>query len=344
MKILKVKAQSGHSSVYFDGSLDQLQMLTAGRRTVVITDTNVGAIYGNRFSDFDIITLGTGEGIKNLSTVQYIYEQFLELGLNRDAFIVGIGGGVVCDITGFAAATFLRGLDFGFFATTVLSQVDASVGGKNGVNLNSYKNLVGTFCQPNFVVLDHNVLSSLDQREVKSGLAEVVKAAAIRDFALFERLEKNVDGLLALDRDAIGDAIYSSVKVKADVVQADEKESSVRRLLNFGHTFGHAVELNSDLTHGEAVSVGMVVAANISVSLGLLKQEAADRLEKLLQRCGLPTRKGFDAQSAVDALGRDKKREGNNIHFVLLNGLGDALVRPISIQELTKVLNDLRLS
>jgi 3-dehydroquinate synthase len=301
----------------------------------------VQRFHGSRFPDAPLVVIEPGEDSKDLHTVRTIYERCVELELDRGALVVGIGGGVVCDIAGFVGATYLRGVDFGFVATSLLAQVDASVGGKNGVNLNSYKNLVGTFAQPEFVVVDHQLLKTLPEIELRSGLAEVVKAAAIADEKLFDFIEQHQADLLAADQTAIAAATKGAVEVKADIVMKDERESNLRRLLNFGHTFGHAVERTSGLTHGEAVSVGMVVAARLSSARGLITTNDVDRIEAMLDGLGLPIRIAADGDLAFDAMRKDKKREGDSIYFVLLEKIGSATITPISLDELKGVINDL---
>jgi len=341
MNKIVVKASSGTSQVLLGGSIDDLAELCGSRKTLVITDTNVHRFHGSRFPEAPLVVIEPGEDSKDLHTVRTIYERCVELELDRGALVVGIGGGVVCDIAGFVGATYLRGVDFGFVATSLLAQVDASVGGKNGVNLNSYKNLVGTFAQPEFVVLDHELLKTLPDIELRSGLAEVVKAAAIADATLFEFLERHQADLLAADQTAIAAATKGAVEVKADIVMKDERESNLRRLLNFGHTFGHAVERTSGLTHGEAVSVGMVVAARLSQTRGLITANDVDRIEAILDGLGLPIRIAAEGDAAFDAMRKDKKREGDSIYFVLLEKIGGATITPIGLDELKGVINDL---
>ena len=223
MKKIIVKASSGTSEVLLGGSIDDLAGLCGSRRTIVITDTNVQRFHGSRFPDVPLVVIEPGEDSKDLRTVRTLYERSVELELDRGALVVGIGGGVVCDIAGFIGATYLRGVDFGFVATSLLAQVDASVGGKNGVNLNSYKNLVGTFAQPEFVVLDYELLKTLPAMELRSGLAEVVKAAAIADATLFDYIEQHQADLLATEQTAIAVATKGAVEVKADIVMKDER-------------------------------------------------------------------------------------------------------------------------
>ena len=341
MKKVHITAASGTSQVILGGSMGMLQSFTDAKRTVIITDRNVHQHHGHGFPQTELIIIEPGEDAKTLDSARAIYERFVELELDRGALVVGIGGGVVTDLTGFAAATFLRGVKFGFVATTLLAQVDASIGGKNGVNLNHYKNMVGTFAQPAFVLLDYDLLGTLPVVELRSGLAEVVKAAAIGDGELFELLERRRDEILALDRQAIGMMVEAAVAVKARIVNEDERESSTRRLLNLGHTFGHALERTVGVTHGEAVSVGMVVAARISQARGMLEARDTERLEALLTGFGLPTRIAVDGAAVFDAMKRDKKRDGDEINFVLLEQLGGAVVEPIGLKDLEQVIHDL---
>ena len=240
-----------------------------------------------------------------------LYEELMARSVDRSGFIVAVGGGIVCDVSGFVASTYLRGVRFGFVASTLLAQVDASVGGKNGVNVGGYKNMAGVFNQPEFVICDTDLLNTLPQREILSGAAEIIKQAAIADKRLFAYLEENSHRLVDLDRDVVEKLVYDSVNIKASVVNRDEKETGVRRILNFGHTFGHAVEKLTGITHGEAVAVGMVVAGALSRGRGLLKETDLGRLESLIDAMGLPTRLECDPEKLFDAMARDKKRKGN---------------------------------
>ena len=262
--------------------------------------------------------------------------------LDRKSLVVGIGGRIVCDVTGFAASTYLRGLPFGFVPTTLLAQVDASIGGKNGVNFKGYKNLIGTIRQPEFCIIDFNVLHSLPEREIRSGFAEVVKHAAIGDSKLFDYLEGNVDALLSLHHSALERAIRSSLRVKKAIVQRDEQEDGERMKLNFGHTIGHGVEKTTGRAHGEAVSIGMVAEAKISLMRKILSKSASLRLERLLERFGLPTSMtGEDGEAIVEAVGKDKKRDGDSVQMVHLEKIGKARISRIGLNELSWMVHDL---
>jgi 3-dehydroquinate synthase len=300
-------------------------------RAVVITDENLLRLYRDGFPPVPVLSIGTGEGAKTLDTVRGLYESMLALEVDRSVFVVGIGGGIVCDVSGFAAATFMRGLRFGLVATSLLAQVDAGVGGKNGVNLEGYKNLVGTFRQPEFVLCDPWFLRTLPENEVVNGLAEIVKHALIADAGLFAFIEEQAEKTLELDPGVIARLVGDSVRIKATVVGRDEHEAGLRRILNFGHTLGHALEADGRFSHGEAVSVGMVFAAAVSVRRGRLSPAGLDRIIRLLERLRLPTTAEVDLERVRQAVGKDKKRSGDAIHMVQLNGIGNALVETVSI-------------
>lgn len=334
MRSLTVAAGTGTSRLFLGEDLGALASLAQGTKRFAITDPNVRRLYGHRLEGFTVLEMGLGEANKTFATVERLYRGLLENGADRGSFVVGVGGGIVCDVAGFVASTYLRGLRFGFAPTTLLAQVDASVGGKNGVNLDRYKNLVGTFNQPEFVLLDYQVLGTLPIRELRCGIAEIVKAAALSDPALFEFLEEKAEAVLALEPAALGRAIEGAVEMKVGVVTRDEKESGERMLLNLGHTFGHAIEKTHDYQHGEAVSLGMVIAADLAVEKGLLARDQAPRLERLLARFGLPTRVELNGEAIAEALSKDKKRFGGVVNAILLERIGKAAIHPVSLDEL----------
>lgn len=274
------------------------------------------------------IVVPDGDASKNLRELGRLYERFLDQGLDRHAGVVALGGGVVGDLAGFAAASFLRGIPFVQVPTTVLAMVDASIGGKTGVNLPRGKNLVGAFHQPRGVFIDTATLSSLPRRERAAGVAELVKAAAIWDDGLFEWLERHIEAFLDLDPEILLHGLERACAIKAEVVARDEREGGLRRLLNFGHTLGHAIEKHAryrGILHGEAVAIGMVFAAERSEALGFSPAGTARRLASLLERAGLPTTPPDRPRKAyLAAIGVDKKRQGAGIHFVVLKGIGRA--------------------
>ena len=284
------------------------------------------------------IDVPDGDATKNLRQAARLYDRFLELGLDRSSALVALGGGMVGDLTGYVAATYLRGIPFVQVPTTLLAMVDASVGGKVAVNLKQGKNLVGAFHQPRLVWIDTATLASLGTRERAAGMAELIKHAAIWDARLFTRLEKDVEDALALRPAALLPAVARSCQIKAEVVSRDEREGGVRMLLNFGHTLGHAVEKQyryGRVLHGEAVSMGMVYAALRSEELDLAPAGTAERLEALLQRAGLPTElPRFERRAYLDALRVDKKKQDSRIHYVVLRQIGKAETRAMTPQEI----------
>lgn len=336
MPVINVRGQRGQSIIRVGESLRNLSRYLPPGKTVIVTDGNVREVYGRFFPAAEVIEIGTGEGLKTLATVGRIYEALIGCAADRSSFIVGIGGGIVCDVTGYAASTFLRGLPFAFVASTLLAQMDAAVGGKNGVNWEGYKNMIGVFRQPEFVICDPALLRTLPRREILSGLAEVVKHALIRDADLFDYLEENARGALELQPQVMERLIHDSLTIKSAIVNRDEGERGERRLLNFGHTFGHALERATGVSHGEAVSAGMVLAAMISEHRGYLASQERARLEGLLAALGLPLRIPCPPEKLLEGLRKDKKRAGDTVHFILLQGLGRAVVEEMACGELER--------
>jgi len=279
----------------------------------------------------DVIVVPDGEQHKDWSTLYDIHTRLLELGAERSTTLLALGGGVIGDLAGFAAATYQRGISLVQLPTTLLAQVDSSVGGKTAVNHPLGKNMIGAFHQPRLVISDTDTLRTLPQREYVAGIAEIIKCGAVRDRALFEWVEASMERLLSRDATAIAHAVSESCRIKAQIVAADEREQGERALLNFGHTFGHAIEAGTGYAswlHGEAVAAGMVLAARLSVRMSGLPAEDADRLRLLLERAGLPTQAPpLGAERYMQLMARDKKVEGGAMRFVLLAGLGEAIAR-----------------
>ena len=337
MKTITINGQQGQSQILIGESFRNFKKYLPTEQVVVVTDTNVNRLYGKYFADYPIIEIGLGETSKTLATISDIIGRMLELKIDRKGFVLAVGGGIVTDVAGFAASIYQRGIAFGFVSGTLLSQVDASVGGKNGVNYEGFKNMVGTFNQPQFVICDPQMLTTLDAGQLDSGFAEIVKHTLIADRQMFEYLEENADKALALDFDVIETLVNNSVAIKSDIVNRDEKEQGERRKLNLGHTYGHAAEKVMGVSHGYAVSLGLVVAARLSVRRGLLSQADADRIVALLGKLNLPTVITGDKQAIYNALELDKKREGTKINFVLMRGIGDVVIEKIDINELKQI-------
>jgi 3-dehydroquinate synthase len=342
MRTLNIKTATSESNIYLGETIQNLKKyLPEGKKIVVITDENLYKHYSKYFSEYPVVQIGLGEPNKTMQTLEHIFSEFIRYEVDRSSFVVAVGGGIVCDVAGYAASSFMRGVRFGFVSTTLLSQVDASVGGKNGVNFQGYKNMIGVFAQPEFVICDVTMFKTLDNKEFISGFAEIIKAAAIRDAALFDYLEANVDKALNYDAEVLEKLIYESVAIKARVVQNDEKEKGERKILNFGHTFAHSIEKNLGGLHGEAVSIGMVLASKASVKMGLLKPADAERIETLLVKYKLPVKLNLSKDKVYDAVLKDKKRDGDYISLILLDRIGNAVIQKVSIKDMEEIVNDL---
>jgi 3-dehydroquinate synthase len=309
-----------------------------GQRVLLVSDDHVNALYGDAWEErlsasglqVSRETVPAGEPSKGLEMASRLYDSAASAGLDRQAFVVALGGGVVGDLAGFVAATYLRGLRLIQVPTSLLAMVDSSVGGKTGVNLGAGKNLVGVFYQPVEVIADLKTLSSLPEREYVAGLAEVVKYGVIWDAELFSSLEQNLDAILSRDLDVLASVVRRSCEIKAEVVAVDERESGVRAILNYGHTLGHAIEQVSGYSgwrHGEAISMGMVYASELSKAMKQFPEEDASRIAELLQRCGLPVRPadaGFPGgwEALRRAISSDKKSQKQIPRFVLAENVG----------------------
>ncbi len=330
------------------GLLDKAGVLLAPLlkqgRTAIVSDATVWALHGERLTkslaaagiSSQAIVVPPGEPSKSWEGLAEVSDRLLELELDRGDLIVAFGGGVVGDLAGFAAAIYKRGIDFVQIPTTLLAQVDSSVGGKTAIDTPRGKNLIGAFHQPKLVLADLDLLATLPEREMRAGYAEVIKYGLLGDFAFFEWLETNGPAVLAGDPDALAYAVARSVEMKAEIVEADEKEAGRRALLNLGHTFGHALEAETGygeaLLHGEAVAAGSAIAFRFSAAQGLCSSQDAQRAESAIAAAGLPTRLdqvgsgAFDAAKLVRHMGQDKKAEGGRLTFILARALGDAFV------------------
>jgi 3-dehydroquinate synthase len=341
MKKIIVHGSDKDSTLLIGGEFRHINMYLPQTKVIVITDEHIHELYPSYFIGSEVIVIGYGESIKNLDTVAAIYNQLTHKEADRSTFILGVGGGVVCDITGFVASTYMRGMRFGFVPTTLLAQVDASVGGKNGVNFGGFKNRIGTFNQPDFVLCDTSFFKTLPEREIHSGLAEVVKSALIADAAMFGYIETHINEILMQQPAVMEYLISSSLTIKADIVSSDEKEHGERRKLNFGHTIGHAIEQQTKLTHGESVSIGMAVATKLSEQSGLLSPASVEHITNILQRMQLPVIPPLSKDKIIHALSGDKKKEGDVLHFVLLDDIGHAVVKEIALAQLRELLTDI---
>ena len=330
---------AGRSRVVVGRAVEELPRLLPEGRVIVLTDRNVVRCRPELFTGCDPICMEQGEEHKTLQTVEYVCRELIRRGADRTTFLLGVGGGIVTDVTGFVASIYMRGIPFGFVSTTLLGNVDASVGGKNGVNLDGYKNMAGVFAQPQFVVCDTSLFATLPRREISAGLAEAVKAGIIGDKALFELIEQSGFAGLCDDPKAMDKVVVHSVRLKAAIVGRDEREHGERRKLNLGHTFGHAVEKCSrEMNHGEAVAVGMAIAARLAVRLGLLAAETCDRIVRLLSALGFATESPVPVEQLLAAVTKDKKSEGGTIHLVLPTAIGACEVRTLTFEALSEIV------
>lgn len=322
---------------------------------IMVTDTNIAALYGEeilgRFRGMGLavtmITVAAGESMKNMETALSVMTEMLKLGADRSSVLIALGGGVIGDMTGFVASVFMRGIPYIQIPTTLMAQVDSSIGGKTAVDLPEGKNLVGTFYQPQAIYIDLKFLETLPDKEMKNGLAEIIKSGIIEDIGLFNLLASEVQAIRERDRKVLATIIEKTCRVKKGIVELDEREKGLRRILNFGHTLGHAVEAESryELSHGEAVSIGIVAAARISEKLYDLPTLDRERIEALIAAIGHPIRisAGLTTDGILARLQVDKKRVGHTIHFVLLKKIGFPFVNGgIAENVLRDVIEELR--
>ncbi len=321
---------------YFDASLAQIGNLVEKDRSVFITDQHIFDLHKKYFKGAKCVHIPAGESFKVQYIVDQIIEQLIGFGVDRQTTIIGVGGGVVTDITGYVASVYMRGIPFGFVPTSILGMVDASIGGKNGIDIGNYKNMVGVIRQPGFLFYDVSLLQSLPSEEWVNGFAEIIKHAAIKDVSLFNDLEKSSINIYRKNKKALTELIRRNVMIKSGIVQKDEFESNERRLLNFGHTLGHAVENVYKLPHGHAISIGMKAACLISEDM--LNFKGTARVTGLLRQYGLPVDIPVDFGKVVEIMRMDKKKTRDIMHYVLLEKIGNAVIKPIPMNHLEKLL------
>ncbi len=338
MKHLNYKFSNSSTDFYLAYGISHLKDITDRQATVLITDENVYNAHSKRFKGWNVIILKAGEEYKVQATVDALIEQLIEMEADRKTTLVGVGGGVITDITGYVASVYMRGLRFGFVPTSLLAMVDASIGGKNGIDVGVYKNMVGMIRQPAFILHDMSLLNTLPQREWENGFAEIIKHACIKDAAMFKQLEENSFKIYQNRKKSVCELIQRNAILKTRVVQQDEFEKGERRLLNFGHTLGHALENQYELLHGQAVSIGMTYACHISEQLTGFKQ--TEKVVSVLEKYGLPTYASFNKQKVFDVLKMDKKREKKEMNYVLLEKIGKGVVRSISLNHLANIIDN----
>jgi 3-dehydroquinate synthase len=336
-----IRAGSGRSRIIIGEELKNISKYFEVNKSIIITDDNVCREYIDAMQEYRIIKIAAGEKNKNLLTIDEIYRKLIEYKADRNTILIGVGGGVVCDITGFVASTFLRGVRFGFVASTLLAASDAAIGGKNGVNYTGYKNLIGNFNQPDIVLFDPMMLKTLPPEELLCGYSEIIKHGIILQKDLFNYLKENHEKIKQGSYEVILELVYRSVKVKSAIIERDERENGVRAKLNFGHTIGHALERMACINHGKAVSIGMIGAARISMIKAALNQNEFNEIYQMLKTYGLPVEFKFDKERLIADIIHDKKRYDDNINFVLIDSIGQSISKRISLRELREIYNEL---
>ena len=350
MEMIRVNLSSNSYNIYIDKGLlerigDTLVKGKAPCKTLLITDKNIEKVYGsivteslkrNKF-DVRLVSLQPGEEQKTLETALTLYDACFDHKLDRNSLIVALGGGVVGDIGGFAAATFMRGIPFIQIPTSLLAQVDSSIGGKVAVNHPRGKNMIGSFYQPKAVFIDTETLSTLPAPELVSGLVEVIKYGVIKDAELFEYIEKSLYDILQLNHHALLKIIVTSCQIKAHVVEEDEKEKHLRAILNYGHTIGHAIETVTNYKkyrHGEAVAIGMLYATRVAIDMGLTDNPVFERQFSLIKRLGLPLHTGLEPEEIVKTLYADKKAIAGRLRFILPTKIGEVIISDQVTEEI----------
>ena len=355
-KILNVELADKSYPIYIGSDLLSSKSLLSdhiqGKQVMVLTNTTIAPLYLEKLkdalSDFNVesVVLPDGEEFKTLETLNKVFDALLKAKFDRSSTLVALGGGVVGDITGYAAASYQRGVNFIQVPTSLLSQVDSSVGGKTGVNHELGKNMIGAFYQPKAVIIDVDTLDTLSDQEYSAGMAEVIKYGLLGNADFFSMLETNIESIMARNKDLIIEIIFNSCKDKASIVALDEFEKGNRALLNLGHTFGHGIENAfgyGNYLHGEAVSIGMVMATKLSMDEGYLSNEDAIRVESILSKADLPIsiKKSIGSETLIEAMSLDKKSIDGKIRLVLLKALGDSyLTDSYSKENFNKVVNN----
>jgi 3-dehydroquinate synthase len=306
--------------------------------TVLLVDELVYQLYASLFSPYRVIIIASGEASKNWKNIALLADKLIDLDVHKTSLLVGVGGGVVCDITGFLSSIYMRGTPFGFVPTTLLAMVDAAIGGKNGVNLGLHKNMLGTITQPKFLLFDTIFLASLSDKEWSNGFAEIIKYACISDVEMWQQLISSDLLFFKANEQELNKLIAKCVQHKNRIVLADEQEKNLRKTLNFGHTAGHAFETIYCLQHGEAVALGMIVALIASEQKFGLDKDIRLQLVQTLQQYQLPTRLSFNPQKTLDILKYDKKRNNQTIDFVLLKSIGQAVIVPLPFDTILETL------
>ena len=339
MKKRSIQFTSRKVDYYFDASLELVSRLASADHVVFVTDEHIYKAHKQKFAGQQVVVIPAGEIHKHQGTADLVISKLIEMGADRRSVLVGVGGGVVTDLTGYVGSVYMRGIRFGFVPTTILAMVDASIGGKNGIDVGAYKNLVGTINQPSFLLYDLSLLKSLPKEEWVNGFAEIIKHACIKDAVMLEELEANTLNNYRKDHELLADLIMRNALLKSKVVQKDEFEQADRKLLNFGHTLGHAIENDYALPHGHAVAIGMVAACKLSEKITGFTE--TKRISKLIRKYGLPDVYPFDADKAISMMKMDKKKVRSVMSYVLLQKTGKGVVKHIEMDQLETMIKQL---
>lgn len=339
MKQKKINIAAATTTFYFSSRFSYLKKLVPVARTILITDQHVFKSHASFFKGWNTIVLKAGEAYKVQPTVDAVIEQLANMKADRETWLVGVGGGVITDLAGYIGAIYMRGVKVGFVPTTLLAMVDAAIGGKNGIDHGTYKNLVGTIRQPSFLLYDTQFLKTLPEKEWQNGFAEIIKHTVCFKPALFRELEKNNLVYYRKNKNAIENLIEKNVLLKLKIVQEDETEQGLRSVLNFGHTLGHAIEMVYEVSHGEAISLGMIAAAKLSSKINGFKDNS--RLQQLLAQYGLPTQATYDLSKVMRVMELDKKKTGKKVRYILLEQIGKARPHLLPFSAIKNLLNQL---
>lgn len=337
MEQYTIKGKSGNGDIFLGRPHRDIQSLLSDRKVIVITDEHLDLLYPLFLDGVPRIVVAATESSKSLSQYESVMQSLLDLGADRSTFLLGFGGGMVTDLCGFVASTYMRGLEFGYVPTSLLAQIDASIGGKTGINLSAFKNMIGTFNQPEFVLIDPSFLQSLPLEDLRDGCAEAIKHFAIKSKDDFEWMKNNAEAILSKDASILEELVLRAAPVKIRIVQEDELEKGERKLLNFGHSFGHAIEAKGGKSHGVCVAEGMVLAGKVSQQLGTLSALDFEDLVQMISKFGFPIDEKYKAADLIETIKKDKKKQGDSIAFIVLNKIGDASIKPITFGVLSQV-------
>ena len=335
-----ISFSSKQTAFYFDADFSYLEKLVSKEKAVILTDEHIYKAHKKKFKDWKTIVIKAGERYKVQQTVDTVINKLISLGADRQTFLIGVGGGVITDIAGYVAGIYMRGIEVGFVPTSVLAMVDAAIGGKNGIDVGVYKNMVGLIRQPSFLLYDYAFLKTLPLAEWQNGFAEIIKHSCIKDAAMFNELQTNSLPKYRRDQALLAKLIQRNAMIKIKVVVNDEFEKGERKLLNYGHTLGHAIENMYELSHGHAISIGMSYAALMSEQLKFFT--GAKEVIALLNKYGLPGLEPFDTKKAFNVLLKDKKKENVSINYILLEKIGKGVVQPLLLVQLQEIFKQFK--